>query len=104
MSIQTKTTQIAKKYPEQVVAGEISACEWVQLACQRQLNDLAKFRGKSSPQFHPKLVDALGRVLLTDRGDVLAELRGHHFRLVGVVPDLVEQAQGGGREAVRPPC
>ena len=27
-------------YAEQVVAGEIPACEWVVLACQRQLNDI----------------------------------------------------------------
>ena len=38
---------IAKRYAEQVVAGEILACRWVQRACQRQLDDLAKFKGKA---------------------------------------------------------
>ncbi len=32
---------IAKLYAERVVRGEIPACRWVRLACQRQLNDLA---------------------------------------------------------------
>ena len=32
----------AKRYAEQVVAGEILACRWVQRACQRQLDDLWK--------------------------------------------------------------
>ena len=33
---------IATEYAKQVVAGEISACKWVNLACQRQLNDLER--------------------------------------------------------------
>ena len=53
---------MAKRYAEQVVAGDILACRWVQLACQRQLNDLARFKGKGSPyRFNPKLVDRDGR-------------------------------------------
>lgn len=32
----------ANKYIEQVLSGEVPACEWVRLACQRQLDDLAK--------------------------------------------------------------
>ena len=53
---------IAKRYAEQVVAGEILACRWVQRACQRQLDDLAKFKGKASPySFNPKLADKDGR-------------------------------------------
>ena len=52
----------AKRYAEQVVAGEILACRWVQRACQRQLDDLAKFKGKASPYlFNPKLTDKDGR-------------------------------------------
>jgi phage terminase large subunit-like protein len=55
-------TDAARAYAEQVVAGEISACRWVQLACQRQLDDLAKFNGKASPYlFNPKLTDKDGR-------------------------------------------
>lgn len=33
---------IARQYAEQVMAGEILACKWVRLACQRQLNDLQR--------------------------------------------------------------
>jgi phage terminase large subunit-like protein len=33
---------IATEYAEQVVAGEIEACKWVRLACQRQLDDLQR--------------------------------------------------------------
>ena len=52
----------AKRYAEQVVAGEILACRWVQRACQRQLDDLAKFKGKASAYlFNPKLTDKDGR-------------------------------------------
>ena len=45
-----------------MVSGAIPACRWVQLACQRQLNDLARFKGKDSPyRFNPKLSDRNGR-------------------------------------------
>ena len=53
---------LARQYAEAVVAGNIAACRWVQLACQRQLNDLAHFKGKGSPyRFNPKLTDRAGR-------------------------------------------
>jgi phage terminase large subunit-like protein len=39
----------AHRYAEAVVAGDILTCNWVQKACKRQLNDLAKFKGKASP-------------------------------------------------------
>jgi phage terminase large subunit-like protein len=53
---------IGKRYAEQVVTEEILACRWVQRACQRQLDDLAKFKGKASPYlFNPKLTDKDGR-------------------------------------------
>ena len=52
----------ASQYAESVVAGDILACKWVQMACKRQLNDLAKFKGKASPyRFNPKLKDKEGR-------------------------------------------
>jgi phage terminase large subunit-like protein len=34
--------KIATRYAEQVVAGKITACKWVKLACQRQLDDLKR--------------------------------------------------------------
>jgi phage terminase large subunit-like protein len=62
MTAQTQTAKIARQYAEQVVAGEILACRWLQLACQRQLNDLARFKGKGSLfRFNPKLTDRDGR-------------------------------------------
>ena len=52
----------AKDYAEAVVSGDIVACRWVRQACQRQLNDLARFKGKGSPYcFNPKLTDRNGR-------------------------------------------
>jgi len=58
----SKYTTLARHYAEAVVAGEVPACKWVHLACQRQLNDLARFKGKGSPyQFNPKLLDQNGR-------------------------------------------
>lgn len=53
---------VARRYAEAVVAGEILACRWVQRACQRQLDDLARYTGKASPfRFNPKLKDKEGR-------------------------------------------
>jgi len=52
----------ARRYAEAVVAGELTACRWVQLACRRQLDDLARFKGKASPyRFNPKLTDRSGK-------------------------------------------
>jgi phage terminase large subunit-like protein len=62
MNSQSQPAKIARQYAEQVVAGEILACRWVRRACQRQLDDLARFKGKSSPyRFNPKLTDKQGR-------------------------------------------
>ena len=62
MKSDARYTKEAKKYAEAVVAGEIPACRWVQLACQRQLDDLARFKGKGSPyRFNPKLTDRIGK-------------------------------------------
>ena len=53
---------VAKRYAESVVEGEILACKWVKQACLRQLNDLTRFKGKTSPyRFNPKLQDKNGR-------------------------------------------
>lgn len=55
-------TAIARRYAESVTAGEVSACRWVIKACQRQLDDLTRFRGKASPyRFNPKLTDRSGK-------------------------------------------
>jgi phage terminase large subunit-like protein len=55
-------TTIARQYARAVVTGKVSTGKWVQLACQRQLNDLDRFRGKDSPyRFNPTLSDKLGR-------------------------------------------
>ena len=58
----TQYATVARRYAEAVVAGEIPACRWVKFACQRQLGDLARFKGKASPyRFNPKLRDREGR-------------------------------------------
>ncbi len=55
-------TAIARRYAEAVVAGDIPTGRWVRLACQRQLDDLARFKGKGSPyRFNPALTDRAGR-------------------------------------------
>lgn len=55
-------TTMARRYAEAVIGGDIAACQWVRLACQRQLDDLARFKGKDSPyRFNPVLVDKQGR-------------------------------------------
>lgn len=58
----TNYATVARQYAEAVVAEEILACRWVHAACQRQLDDLARFKGKASNfQFNPKLRDREGR-------------------------------------------
>ncbi len=53
---------IARRYAEAVVGGDVAACQWVRLACQRQLDDLARFKGRGSPyRFNPRLIDKQGR-------------------------------------------
>jgi phage terminase large subunit-like protein len=47
----------AKRYAEQVVAGEILAYRWVQRACQRQLDDLAKFAGNGTRRFRRSYIE-----------------------------------------------
>jgi phage terminase large subunit-like protein len=53
---------VAKRYARDVVAGKIPACRWVKLACERQLSDLQRFKGKQSLyRFNPKLKDRQGK-------------------------------------------
>ena len=53
---------IARQYAKDVVAGKILTCKWVQRACERQLADLIRFKGKDSPyRFNPKLTAKDGR-------------------------------------------
>jgi len=53
---------VARQYAKDVVAGKILTCKWVRMACQRQLDDLNRFKGKDSPyRFNPKLTDKSGK-------------------------------------------
>lgn len=54
---------IAQQYALDVVEGRIPACKWTRLACQRQLNDLARqLVDPSFPfVFNPELVDRKGK-------------------------------------------
>jgi len=48
---------IALQYAQDVVAGIIPACKWTRLACQRQLNDLARAAIGWIYEFNPELDD-----------------------------------------------
>lgn len=53
---------IARRYAESVVAGDVPTCQWVKKTCQRQLNDLIRFKGRRAIyHFNPLLTDATGR-------------------------------------------
>ena len=53
---------LAKDYAKDVVAGKVPTSKWVHLACQRQIKDLIRFKGKESPyRFNPKLTAKNGR-------------------------------------------
>lgn len=41
--------KIANEYCQSVLSGEVPACRWVKLACQRQVNDLKKSQEGSFP-------------------------------------------------------
>ena len=54
--------KIARQYAKTVVSGQLAAAKKVKQACQRQIDDLAKFQGKASPyRFNPVLTDAAGQ-------------------------------------------
>ena len=55
-------TAAARQYAKDVVAGKVLTSKWVRLACQRQIKDLNRFKGKESPyRFNPKLTAKNGR-------------------------------------------
>ena len=62
MTANRSYTTIARQYAKAVVTGRVLTGKWVREACQRQLDDLARFTGKDSPyRFNPTLTDKLGR-------------------------------------------
>ncbi len=70
---------IARQYAREVLAGRIPACRWVRLTCQRQIDDLARFKGRSGPyRFNPVLTDASGlRYRPADRACAFMERLSH---------------------------
>lgn len=42
-------TARAAAYAKSVVTGKIPACKWVKAACQRQIDDLERWKGKNAP-------------------------------------------------------
>ncbi len=58
----TAYSAVARQYARDVVSGKVPTSKWVRLACQQQLDDLDRFKGKDSPfRFNPKLPDKLDR-------------------------------------------
>ena len=47
-------TSIARQYTKDVVGGKVPTCKWVRAACQRQLDDLDRFKGKDSLSEMPR--------------------------------------------------
>lgn len=69
---------IATQYARDVVESRLVACEWVRLACQRHLNDLARADAGWVYAFNPKLTDREGRAFRpADRVCRFAELMPH---------------------------
>ena len=42
------------KYAKEVLSGKIPACQWVRLACQRQVDDLQRWKAKKTPYIFDK--------------------------------------------------
>ena len=58
----TNYAAVARQYAKDVVAGKVLTCKWVRRACERQLKDLIRFKGKESLyRFNPKLTAKSGR-------------------------------------------
>jgi phage terminase large subunit-like protein len=54
MAVATRTYPYVMRgleYAQQVVSGERSVCQWVRLACQRHLDDLARYTGGETPYY-----------------------------------------------------
>jgi len=50
----------ATDYARQIVSGKIDACKWVKFACQRQLNDLKKWKSKKEKyHFNPEKAEKI---------------------------------------------
>jgi phage terminase large subunit-like protein len=52
---------IATDYAQRVVDGQLPACKWVRLACERHLRDLARADAGWLYAWNPELVDAKGK-------------------------------------------
>lgn len=70
----SRHTTVAQHYAEAVVAGSIPSCRWVQLACQRQLNDLARFNQFSGWYFFACRRVSTGVGVLCHRHDICFNL------------------------------
>ena len=51
----------ATRYAQAVVAGDVIACKWHRLACQRHLDDLARAESGWRYVWNPELIDAAGK-------------------------------------------
>lgn len=47
--VSTDYVAVAKKYTDDVLKGRILACKWVKAACQRQVDDLKRWKTKKAP-------------------------------------------------------
>ena len=72
-------SKIALQYAKAVIGGQIVAGKYVRQACQRQVNDLHRFKGKGSAyRFNPVLTDAAGqRYRPADRVCAFVECLSH---------------------------
>ena len=69
-------TDVALRYAQDVVARKIPACKWVRAACQRQLDDLARWSGEPGYPFdwRPDLVERACRFV-----EKLRHVKGRWF-------------------------
>jgi phage terminase large subunit-like protein len=71
---------IATDYAQRVAAGQLLACKWVRLACQRHLRDIERAAAGWTYVWNPELVDAKGKAYRpADRICAFAE-RMHHIK------------------------
>lgn len=67
---------IATDYAERVISGDVLACKWVRLACERQLNDLKREGTEAFPYFFfPELAERVCKFI-----ELLPHVKGEWAR------------------------
>lgn len=81
MKYSTDYVNAAQQYQRHVLSGAVPACKWVKAACQRQFDDLARWKGKKAPyRFDAERANRACR-FVENLTHIKGELAGQKIRL-----------------------